>query len=107
MFRSHHHGEIQHSSADVQRKGKPAHHSVAYRSIFRREVSIVLAKGQTTCQPCQPLSPLFPSGHDFEIIVIDDGSPDGTLEKAKQLQTIYGEDKIVTDSVLCLLPHSN
>uniref|UniRef100_A0A2P2I1B5 Dolichol-phosphate mannosyltransferase subunit 1 n=1 Tax=Hirondellea gigas TaxID=1518452 RepID=A0A2P2I1B5_9CRUS len=32
---------------------------------------------------------------NFEIIVIDDGSPDGTLEVAKQLQQIYGEDKIV------------
>ncbi len=32
---------------------------------------------------------------DYEIIVIDDGSPDGTLEVAKQLQQVYGEDKIV------------
>ena len=32
---------------------------------------------------------------DFEIIVIDDGSPDGTLDVAKQLEKIYGEDKIV------------
>jgi len=31
----------------------------------------------------------------FEIIVIDDGSPDGTLAVAKQLQEIYGEDRIV------------
>lgn len=35
------------------------------------------------------------SGHDFEIIVIDDGSPDGTLEAGKQLEQIYGSDKIV------------
>ncbi|XP_044745047.1 dolichol-phosphate mannosyltransferase subunit 1 [Coccinella septempunctata] len=35
------------------------------------------------------------SGYNFEVIVIDDGSPDGTLEAAKQLQKIYGEDKIV------------
>jgi glycosyltransferase involved in cell wall biosynthesis len=38
---------------------------------------------------------LFVSGYDFEIIVIDDGSPDGTLDVAKQLQTIYGDKKIV------------
>ncbi|KNC97269.1 dolichyl-phosphate beta-D-mannosyltransferase [Spizellomyces punctatus DAOM BR117] len=31
----------------------------------------------------------------YEIIVIDDASPDGTLEVAKQLQKVYGEDHIV------------
>lgn len=31
----------------------------------------------------------------FEIIVIDDGSPDGTLDVAKQLQAIYGDDVLV------------
>ncbi|XP_071447962.1 dolichol-phosphate mannosyltransferase subunit 1 [Hetaerina americana] len=35
------------------------------------------------------------SGNVFEIIIIDDGSPDGTLDVAKQLQKIYGEDKII------------
>lgn len=38
----------------------------------------------------------FCSGFDYEIIVIDDGSPDGTLEVAKQLEQIYGSDKIVS-----------
>ncbi|CAG9766435.1 unnamed protein product [Ceutorhynchus assimilis] len=35
------------------------------------------------------------SGHPYEIIIIDDGSPDGTLEAAEQLQKIYGSDKIL------------
>lgn len=29
------------------------------------------------------------------MIIIDDGSPDGTLEVAKQLQKLYGSSKIV------------
>jgi len=35
------------------------------------------------------------SDYDYEIIVIDDGSPDGTLDVAKELQRIYGADRIV------------
>ena len=35
------------------------------------------------------------SAIDYEIIVIDDGSPDGTLQVAQSLQSVYGEDKIV------------
>ncbi|KAF7258459.1 hypothetical protein EG68_04351 [Paragonimus skrjabini miyazakii] len=34
-------------------------------------------------------------GHKYEIIIVDDNSPDGTLEAAKQLQTIFGSDKII------------
>ena len=40
------------------------------------------------------------SKHDFEVIIIDDGSPDGTLDVAKNLQKIYGEDKIVSETHL-------
>lgn len=35
------------------------------------------------------------SGYDYEVIIIDDNSPDGTLEVAKELQRIYGEKSIV------------
>lgn len=39
------------------------------------------------------------SGYDYEIIIIDDGSPDGTSEVAEQLQKMYGEDKIVSEEL--------
>ncbi|KAM5246325.1 dolichol-phosphate mannosyltransferase subunit 1 isoform 2-T2 [Ctenodactylus gundi] len=32
---------------------------------------------------------------DYEIIIIDDGSPDGTRDVAEQLQKIYGSDRIL------------
>uniref|UniRef100_A0A8C5R171 Dolichol-phosphate mannosyltransferase subunit 1 n=1 Tax=Leptobrachium leishanense TaxID=445787 RepID=A0A8C5R171_9ANUR len=35
------------------------------------------------------------SGYSFEIIIIDDGSPDGTLEVAERLKDLYGSDRIV------------
>ena len=48
---------------------------------------------------------LFTRNLDYEIIVIDDASPDGTLEIAKQLQQVYGENRIVSIS-LQFLPSS-
>ncbi|XP_031503200.1 dolichol-phosphate mannosyltransferase subunit 1 isoform X1 [Nymphaea colorata] len=32
---------------------------------------------------------------DFEIIIVDDGSPDGTQDVVKQLQQVYGEERIL------------
>ena len=45
------------------------------------------------------------SGYDFEVIIIDDGSPDGTLEAAKQLQDIYGKEYIVRNIQFRFLYH--
>ncbi|NXL39229.1 DPM1 mannosyltransferase, partial [Glaucidium brasilianum] len=46
------------------------------------------------------------SGNNFEIIIIDDGSPDGTQEIAEQLQKIYGSDKIVMMEIISVLSSS-
>ena len=35
------------------------------------------------------------SNLSWEIIIVDDASPDGTQDVAKQLAKVYGEDKIV------------
>ncbi|GJQ11638.1 hypothetical protein GpartN1_g3429.t1 [Galdieria partita] len=34
-------------------------------------------------------------GERYEVVVVDDNSPDGTLEVAKKLQQIFGDDKVV------------
>lgn len=44
------------------------------------------------------------SGLNYEIIIIDDGSPDGTKDVAEQLEKIYGSDKIVSREYFSILP---
>lgn len=43
------------------------------------------------------------SSIDWEIIVVDDNSPDGTQEVAKELQGVYGEHRIVRPLRMSLL----
>lgn len=44
------------------------------------------------------------SGFGWEVIVVDDASPDGTQEIAKQLARVYGDDKIVRVFVFAIPP---
>lgn len=44
----------------------------------------------------KPYSTNFARDVNFEIIIVDDGSPDGTQDVIRQLQQVYGEDRIVS-----------
>lgn len=60
-----------------------------------RKMSLFITWHMDENQECYHVDLVIFSKFDYEIIVIDDGSPDGTLDVAKQLQTIYGDDKIL------------
>eukprot|EP00958_Prasinococcus_capsulatus_P028650 scaffold7174_cov269-Prasinococcus_capsulatus_cf.AAC.1 len=49
---------------------------------------------QTFSPGMQPPEVLL-RGEDFEVIIVDDNSPDGTLQIAQELQQHYGDDRIV------------
>ncbi|RYH20328.1 glycosyltransferase [archaeon] len=34
----------------------------------------------------------------YEVVIVEDNSPDGTLDAAKQLQKIFGKDKVIIKS---------
>ena len=44
------------------------------------------------------------SDYDYEVIIIDDNGPDGTQEVAKELQKLYGKDRIVSVPLKSLAP---
>ena len=51
-----------------------------------------VACSNASVQPCDEDS----SQLAWEVIIVDDASPDGTQEVARQLANVYGEDKIVS-----------
>lgn len=58
--------------------------SAASRFLYALAASIALA----SLDRCPPRREL-----DYEIVVIDDNSPDGTQDVVRQLQQAYGEDR--------------
>lgn len=56
------------------------------------------AAAAARCRPnvLLPLPWFLPSELDYEIVVIDDNSPDGTQDVVKQLQQAYGRDRCAT-----------
>ncbi len=70
-------GEIQRLAPDVQRAGQHRLHRMAARQVLHGKVA--LGFWPVLCMRCI-CSALLRSKLDYEIIIIDDGSPDGTQE---------------------------
>lgn len=66
-------------------------HRQSFQRKVRRRLRHSLARGRFT-DVC--LVEVF-SDLAWEVIVVDDNSPDGTQDVAKQLAATYGDDKIV------------
>lgn len=50
-----------------------------------------------TCQLCTKRCDKESSQLAWEVIIVDDASPDGTQEVARQLASVYGENQVVSD----------
>ena len=47
------------------------------------------------------------SNLEYEVVIIDDNSPDGTQEVVKRLQTAYSSDRIVRSLLLLCSAHAD
>lgn len=78
------------AAADLQWTPKFTHHClVTGANVWKPVRRISLSRELWLIKRCDA------SKINFEIIVIDDASPDGTLDVAKKLQGLYGDRKIV------------
>lgn len=89
-------GQVLGDPSDVQREEELAHHRLAARDDVQHAVS-----GRESQKGLY----LTSSNLDWEVIVVDDASPDGTQDVAKQLAKVYGEDRVVRGSLRRLRGH--
>ena len=83
---------------DVQRTQELADYRMVVSEDFHRKVGVLrfdvfIAPRTHSCG----------SNLAWEVIVVDDASPDGTQEVAKELAGLYGEDKIVSSHLFRVL----